>query len=259
MAIDLGLHGKVALVTGGSQGIGRATAALLAGEGAKVILCARREAVLQETVEAIRQHGGDAIGITADVSKASEIVRLFGEVQRIHGVLDVLVNNAGTSARGPFLEVSDEDWARDFDLKLFAAMRASRLAIPLMRKRGGGRIINVVNFISKAPTAESMPTSVSRAAGLALTKALSKELAPDGILVNAVCMGYVRAAQHEAAASRRGIASEALYDQLAKTIPLGRVGQTNEAASVILFLASSLASYVTGTSINVDGGICAVL
>lgn len=259
MAIDLGLRGKTALITGASQGIGRATAELLASEGAQVVMCARREELLHEAVAGVRQRGGDAIGIRADVSQAEDVARLFNELQKHADGLDVLVNNAGTSRRGPFETVTDEDWAQDIDLKLLAAVRASRLAIPLMRRRGGGRIINVVNFISKQPPAQSMPTSVTRAAGLALTKALSKELAGDRILVNAVCMGYVRAAQHEAAAGRKGMSSEAWYDELARSIPLGRVGQTDEAASVILFLASSLASYVTGTSINVDGGICAVL
>jgi NAD(P)-dependent dehydrogenase (short-subunit alcohol dehydrogenase family) len=223
------------------------------------VICARGEELLHEAVDGIRRDGGDAIGIKADVSQPGELSALFAEIRARAGGLDVLVNNAGTSRRGPFEEVTDEDWALDIDLKLLAAVRASRLAIPLMREKGGGRIINVVNFIAKQPPVESMPTSVTRAAGLALTKALSKEFAADGILVNAVCMGYVRAAQHEASACRKGIGVEALYDELARSIPLGRVGQTREAASVILFLASSLASYVTGTSINVDGGICAVI
>ena len=257
--MELGLHGKVVLVTGGSQGIGRATAEMMASEGARVVICARRDEPLADAVDAIRQRGGDAIGVRADVSQPDEIVRLFEQVEKAHGTLDVLVNNAGTSMRGPFEEVTDEQWQHDFDLKLFAAVRASRLAIPLMRKQGGGRIINVVNFISKQPFAKSMPTSVSRAAGLALTKALSRELAQDGILVNAVCMGFVRAAQHESTARRRGVTTETIYEELAQSIPLGRVGLTNEAASVIAFLASSMASYVTGTSLNVDGGICAVL
>ena len=257
--MELGLHGKVVLVTGGSQGIGRATAEMMASEGARVVICARRDEPLADAVDAIRQRGGDAIGVRADVSQPDEIVRLFEQVEKAHGTLDVLVNNAGTSMRGPFEEVTDEQWQNDFDLKLFAAVRASRLAIPRMRKQGGGRLINVVTFISKQPFAKSMPTSVSRAAGLAMTKALSRELAQDGILVNAVCMGFVRAAQHEATARRRGVTSETIYEELAHSIPLGRVGQTNEAASVIAFLASSMASYVTGTSLNVDGGICAVL
>ena len=142
---------------------------------------------------------------------------------------------------------------------MFAAIRLIREVLPSMKARGGGRIVNVTNIGAKAPGAKSMPTTVSRAAGLAMTKALSKEYGPHGILVNAVCIGLVRAGQHEARAARLGVDVESVYQDMAKSVPLGRVGQADEAANVIAFLASEAASFVTGTSINIDGGASAVL
>jgi NAD(P)-dependent dehydrogenase (short-subunit alcohol dehydrogenase family) len=155
--------------------------------------------------------------------------------------------------------VPDEVWQADLDLKVFGAIRLTRLAIPEMRKQKGGRIVNITNIGAKQPKAESMPTAVSRAAGLAMTKALSKEFAPDNILVNTVCIGLIRAGQHETSAAKRGVPVEQLYDGMAKEIPLGRVGCAEEVANVITFLASDAASYVTGTSINLDGGTSGVL
>jgi NAD(P)-dependent dehydrogenase (short-subunit alcohol dehydrogenase family) len=145
------------------------------------------------------------------------------------------------------------------DLKLFAAIRLSRLSIPHMKKQGGGRIVNITTIGAKQPRARSMPTTVTRAAGLALTKALSKEYAPHNILVNTVSLGLVRAGQHERKAEKVGVPVEQLYANMAKDIPLGRVGRAEEVANVIAFLASGAASYVTGTSINLDGGASGVL
>ena len=175
------------------------------------------------------------------------------------GKIDILVNNAGTSARGAFLEVSDDTWHADLELKLFGAIRCTRLAVPHMRKQGGGRVINITISSAKQPGGSSMPTSVSRAAGLALTKALSKEYAADNILVNTVCIGKIKSAQHERHYTREGISAEAYYARAAKIIPMKRVGEAEEVANVIAFLASNAASYVTGTSINLDGGDSGVL
>ena len=193
------------------------------------------------------------------MSRAEDCARLVDTTLATYDGLDILVNNAGTSAIGEFESLSDEAWQSDMELKLFAAIRLSRLAIPAMRRAGGGRIINVTNIGAKQPRARSMPTTVTRAAGLALTKALSKEFAPDGILVNTVCIGLVRTAQHERRAERLGVPPDRLYADLAKDIPLGRVGEPAEVANVIAFLASGAASFVTGTSINLDGGASAVL
>jgi 3-oxoacyl-[acyl-carrier protein] reductase len=257
--MDLGLTGKVAIITGGTQGIGKATAARLAAEGAQVVICARRQELLDEVSAEIREAGGSVHAVAADVREAQSAAMVVDEAVRVFGRLDILVNNAGTSAVGAFESVTDETWQADFDLKLFGAVRLIRVALPHMRKQGGGRIINITNIGAKQPGAGSMPTTVTRAAGLAMTKALSKEFAPANILVNTVCIGLVRAGQHETTAAKRGIDVEELYETLSKRVPLGRVGRAEEVANVIAFLASEAASFVTGTSINLDGGASAVL
>ena len=257
--MDLKLQDRVAIVTGGSQGIGKAAAQRLAAEGARVVIAARGRELLDQVAAEIRSAGGSVAAVQADVSKAEDCARLVEEAERAFGRLDILVNNAGTSATGEFDSVTDALWQADFELKLFAAIRLARLAIPLMQRQGGGRIINITNIGAKQPRAKSMPTTVTRAAGLAFTKALSKEFAPHRILVNTICIGLVRAGQHEKKASKAGIALEQFYDNLAKDIPLGRVGRAEEVANAIAFLASDAASYITGSSLNLDGGSSAVL
>jgi NAD(P)-dependent dehydrogenase (short-subunit alcohol dehydrogenase family) len=257
--MDLGLKDKVAIVTGGTQGIGRATALRLAEEGASVVIAARGPDLLERVAGEIRAAGGRVAAVQADVSRADDCARLVAEAVKTFGRLDILVNNAGTSATGEFESVTDETWQADFELKLFAAIRLARLAIPYMKQQGGGRIVNVTNIGAKQPRAKSMPTTVTRAAGLAFTKALSQEFAPHQILVNTVCIGSVRAGQHERKAGKVGVAVEKLYADMGTDIPLGRVGRAEEVANVIAFLASDAASFVTGTSINLDGGKSAVL
>jgi NAD(P)-dependent dehydrogenase (short-subunit alcohol dehydrogenase family) len=257
--VELGLNSKVAAVTGGTEGIGRATALRLAQEGARVAICARRQEPLDKTAEEIRKCGTEALAVAADMSKAADVERFMKAVIGHFGRIDILVNNAGTSARGKFLEVDDAAWSTDLGLKVFGAIRCTRLAVPHMKKQGGGRIVNITISSAKQPGAESMPTSVSRAAGLALTKALSREYAADNILVNTVCIGKIKSGQHERRFTRQGISADEYYRQTAKDIPLGRVGEAEEVANVIAFLVSDAASYVTGTSINLDGGISGVL
>ena len=257
--MDLKLSGKVAIVTGGSQGIGRATAMALAREGASVVVAARGKELLETVAADIRAAGGKVAAVPTDVSRLEDCQRLVAAALEAFGRVDILVNNAGTSATGEFESVTDATWQADFDLKLFGAIRLARLAIPHMKKQGGGRIINITNIGGKQPRAKSMPTSVTRAAGLALTKALSKEFAADAILVNTVCIGLIRAGQHERKAAKAGVDVESIYIGMGKDIPLGRVGLAEEVANVITFLASDAASYVTGTSINLDGGTSAVL
>ncbi len=257
--MELQLKNKVAIVTGGSQGIGRATALRLAEEGASVVIAARGRELLDQVALEIRAAGGSVAAVQADVSRAEDCARLVAEAVGAFGRLDILVNNAGTSATGEFESVTDDIWQADFELKLFAAIRLARLAIPHLKQQGGGRIVNITNTGAKQPRAKSMPTTVTRAAGLAFTKALSKEFAPHQILVNTICIGLVRAGQHERKAAKAGVALEQYYAKLAKDIPLGRVGRAEEVADAIAFLASEAASYITGTSINLDGGASAVL
>lgn len=257
--MDLQLKGRVALVTGGSQGIGKAVAATLAQEGASVVIAARGAELLDQVAAEIRAGGGSVHAVAADVSQAADCERLVAETVKTFGRLDILVNNAGTSATGEFESVTDEAWQADFNLKLFAAIRLARLAVPGMRQQGWGRIINMTNIGAKQPRAKSMPTTVTRAAGLAFTKAMSKEFAASNILVNTVCIGLIKAGQHERKAARAGVPVEQMYEAMGKDIPLGRVGRAEEVASVVAFLASEAASYVTGSSINLDGGASAVM
>ena len=257
--MKLNLQGKVAIVTGGTQGIGSATAEVFAAEGASVVIVARGLERLNAVVAGIHKAGGKAFGVQADMAKEADAARVIPAAVKAFGRVDILVNNAGTSNRGAFESVTDATWQADFDLKMFGAIRLIRQAIPEMRKQGGGRIINITNIGAKQPQAASMPTSVTRAAGLAMTKALSKEFAVDKILVNTVCIGLIRAGQHETKAAKAGRDLEGLYTEMGKAIPLGRVGFAEEVANVIVFLGSDAASYVTGTSINLDGGTSGVL
>jgi 3-oxoacyl-[acyl-carrier protein] reductase len=261
--MELGLVGKVALVTGGSNGLGRATAATLAAEGARIAIVARTADRLQAAAEGIRQTGAEVVAIPGDVSKAGDCERVVSRALDAFGRLDILVNNAGTSMAKSFEDVDDDTWQADLDLKLFAAVRLTRDAIPHMRRAGGGRIVNILNIGAKQPAGSSVPTSVSRAAGLALTKALSKQYAPDNILVNAVLIGVVRSGQHERRWEREGRQGtlEQFYEQMARerAVPVGRVAEASELADLVAFLVSERARYVTGVAINFDGGASAVV
>jgi len=257
--MDLGLKGKVVAITGGSDGIGRAAALLFAAEGAKVGVCARNIDNVNKVVAEINKAGGVGFGMSSDMSKAEDPGKFIEGVVSKFGRIDVLVNNAGSSIRGPFLEMTDAQFAGDIELKVYGAMRCARAAIPYMQKQGGGRIINITTVGAKQPGAQSMPTTMSRAAGLVLTKSLSKEFAGDNILVNTVCIGLIKSGQHDRRAKAAGKDLDANYAELGKSLPLKRYGEASEAGSVILFLGSNMASYVTGTAINVDGGTSNVL
>lgn len=263
--METGLKGKVAIVTGGSEGIGKAAAKSMVSEGARVVICARRADLLEKAAAKIRADtGGEALAVPTDVSEPEQLARLFNATISTYGRLDILVNNAGTSAAAYFGDVTDEAWQTDFDVKLFAAIRCSRLAIPHMKAQGGGRIINVTNLGAKAPGPGSVPTSVSRAAGVALTKAMSKDYARDNILVNTVCIGLIKSGQHERRwdqnrAADSDVTLEQWYVDMGKRVPLGRVGEAAEAGDIIAFLASERASYITGVAINIDGGTSTVV
>lgn len=261
--LDLELGGKVAIVTGGSEGIGKATARRLCAEGVAVVICARRPDVLARAVDEIRAAtGGKIVGVQADVTQPADCERIIQTAIDQFGRLDILVNNAGTSMAMPFERIAEEQWDYDLDLKFRAAVRLSRLAVPHMRRVGGGRIVNITHPGGKVPGAASMPTSVSRAAGLAFTKALSLDLAPDNILVNTVCVGLIKSGQHRRLKAERYphlATMEEYYAAISQDIPLKRPGEAEEVADLIAFLVSARASYITGTAINIDGGRSAVL
>ncbi len=257
--MQLNLQDKVVAITGGSEGIGRATALRFAALGSKVAICARRADVLASTAAEIEQAGADVYTSVADASKAGDMERFIEETVQRFGRVDIVVNNAGGTGQSAFEKVDDAEWRNDIDIKVMAQVRTARAAIPHMRKQGGGRIINLNMVGAKQPGVAQFPTTISRAAGLALTKALSKELAASNILVNAVAVGKIKSKQQERRAARSGVSVEDHYAATGKTVPLGRMGEAEEVANVIAFLASDAASYVTGTCINVDGGLSGVL
>ncbi|MQG84418.1 MAG: SDR family oxidoreductase [SAR202 cluster bacterium] len=259
--MDLELTGKAAIITGGSEGIGKASAKIMCEEGANVVICARRQELLDSAVNEIKTTAkGEIIGISADVTNPDDIKNVVESCITKFGRIDILVNNAGTSNANNFETVDDDVWQHDLDLKFFAAIRFSRLAIEQMKKVGGGRIINVTNLGAKQPGANSVPTSVSRAAGIALTKAMSKDLAQYNILVNTVLIGLIKSGQHQNRFhNEKGVDIEQYYEERSGNIPLKRFGEAEEAGNIISFLASGKASYITGTSMNIDGGTSGVL
>jgi 3-oxoacyl-[acyl-carrier protein] reductase len=257
--MELGLNGRVAVIVGGSTGIGRATALRFAAEGSSLSICARRPDVLAKLAAEVGANGTQLMTMPADVSRAGEVERFISATAERFGHIDILVNNAGSTSQGPFAEADDQKWQYDLEVKLMAQVRAARAVLPLMRAQGHGRIINISMAGAKQPHAASFPTSVSRAAGLAFTKALSKEVAGDGILVNAIALGWIKSYQQELRAKQAGLTLEEHYRQLAPKVPLQRLGEPDEVAKVVVFLASAAASYVTGTCINVDGGTSGVL
>jgi 3-oxoacyl-[acyl-carrier protein] reductase len=256
--MELGLQGKVAVITGGSEGIGRATAFRLCEEGVRVAICARREDVLQTTAKEITSAtGGEVLAVRADVTNPADCAQFMLQTIERFGRLDILVNNAGRSSAMPFEQAVDEDWQEDIEVKLYGAIRCTRLAIPHMRKQGGGRIINMTTIAGKQPTARSVPTSVTRAAGINLTKALANEYAADNILVNTICLGRLKSAQwtRRWQAHFSHMTLDEFYATQGESIPLQRLGEAEDVADLVCFLASERARYITGTAINLDGGL----
>jgi 3-oxoacyl-[acyl-carrier protein] reductase len=264
--MDVRMDGRVAVITGASTGLGLAMAKEFAASGGSVALLARKADVLAtakaEVIKAAGKTNGKFEAYSCDVAKAQPIADTFKKVVADFGKVDIVVNNAGISHAKPFDTVTDEDWQGDLDLKLFAAIRLCRAALPGMRERKWGRIVNVLNIGAKAPNANSTPTSVSRAAGLALTKALSQENAQHGVLVNAMLVGLIESDQwqrrHKAA--NDGKSYQEFTAGMAKgRIPLGRMGKAEEFARMACFLCSDAGSFITGVAINVDGGASPVV
>jgi 3-oxoacyl-[acyl-carrier protein] reductase len=250
------MNDRVAVVTGGSKGIGLAVARAFATAGARVAIVARGAEALTAARLSLAGEGLEVADYVCDVSRAEDISSVHGRIVSDLGDVDVLVNNAGTSRTLAFEAVTDQIWQEDLDLKLFAAIRMSRLAWPAMKQRRWGRIINVLNTFAKAPAARSAPTSVSRAAGMALTKVMASEGGEHNILVNALLVGLIVSDQwvqrHAATAPDSDFGD--FTRKLAQGVPLARMGTAEEFANLACFLASDLGSYITGTAINVDGG-----
>lgn len=255
--MDLGLKDKVAVITGASKGIGLYTALQMVKEGAKVAIAARSEKSLQEASAFIQEQTGEEVfTISADISKEEDCKRVIEETVRHYGKLNILVNNAGTSSANSFEDVDTALWQADLNLKLFGAIHCSKYALPHLKEQNGGSIVNLSAVLAKTPPELSLPTTVSRSAGLTLTKAMSKDLGKYNIRVNAVCIGLIRSGQIEERWQNEmpNNTWEEYSKEVGKTIPLGRIGDTEEAANVVTFLASDAASYVTGTAVNIDGG-----
>jgi 3-oxoacyl-[acyl-carrier protein] reductase len=255
--MQIRLDGRVALITGGSMGMGKAMAQKFASAGADVAIVARRPEPLAEATREITAAGGRCHAYLGDVSKPDEVNRVFAAVCADLERVDILINNAGTSQTGRFEDLTDEVWQADFDLKVFAAIRLARLAFPEMKKRRWGRIINVLNIGAKAPGPGSAPTTVMRAAGMALMKVLASEGAGYNVLVNALMTGMIVSDQwarrHRREAPDQSFEEFLTAQAKALGLPMGRFGTGEEFANMACFLASDAASYISGTAINVDG------
>ena len=257
--MDLGLKNKVALVAAGSRGLGRAVAEELAAEGASLLLCAREEQTLAETAAAIAEStNAHVLAVPADVTVIDDIKRLVGAGIERFGQIDILVTNAGGPPAGSFDQLTREQWDEAIKLTLLSAVELARQVLPSMKERRWGRIVNITSIAVKQPV-EGLLLSNSLRAGLTgFARTLANEVAPQGITVNNVLPGYTRTERldelAETMAEKQGISVGEFRGVWEKEIPMGRLGEPRELAALIAFLVSERAAYITGTSIQVDGG-----
>lgn len=258
--MDLGIQGRVAIVTGGSRGIGRETCREFLQAGVKVMTCSRHEDELARSVSELRDlTGGEIRHAVADMRKPADIEKIVGQTLSTYGTVDILVNNAGTMYSGRFEEMTDEGLQNQLDTKLFGFMRAIRAVWPTMRDKRWGRIVSMIGGAGKEPDPYMFGSAMTNSALLNMTKSLSTEFGPHNVLVNAVCPGWVATAlwkQHSDGLRKElGVEDEEEARRLAaRKNALGRFGKPEELASAIAFLCSERASYITGVSLNLDGG-----
>ncbi len=260
-AMDLGLTNKVALVTGASTGLGRACASALAAEGATVVIASRKREALEQTAQEIRQASqSPVLALPTDLRQPAEIIALVERTVDTFGGIDILVNNAGGPPAGTFEDISDDPWQAAFDLTLLSVVRLIRSALPSMRQRPGGRIIQIVSSSVKQPIEGLLLSNALRPGVVGLAKTLSRELAPYQITVNNVCPGRMltdrlRHGSGVQARMAQGLTEEEALNELTQDIPLGRIGRPEEVGALVAFLASQQAGYITGTTLQIDGGL----
>ena len=257
--MDLGLTGKVALVGGASRGIGRAAAMALAQEGCRVAIGARgRESLEAAAAEIADATGSEVLPVVCDMAQYDDIRRFVTETVSRFGGLDIVVNNAGGPPLGTFGTHSEETWQAALDQNFLSVVRTTREALPHLRKRGGGRVINITSIAVKQPIDGLILSNATRLGVVGLAKTLSRELGPDQILVNNVCPGLTltdrmrQVLQGRATAQGRSV--EEVVEEENRSIPVGRLGQPEDVAALVVFLASEQARQITGTTIQVDGG-----
>ncbi len=259
--MDLGLNEKVALVLAASKGLGRASAAALAAEGANVVIGARNQQALEQTAREIQQENGRRVlAVPTDVTKVEDISAIVAATVDAFDHIDILVTNAGGPPSGTFETFNDEQWQAAFELNLLSTVRLVRLVLPHMRRAGGGRIINIESISVKEPIDDLILSNTIRPGVIGLAKTLSLELAPDKITVNNVCPGRMltdRILQGSMITKKiaQGMSEQEALSELAKDIPLGRIGQPEELGALVAFLASQQAGYITGTTLQIDGGL----
>jgi 3-oxoacyl-[acyl-carrier protein] reductase len=258
--MDLGLKGKVVLVTGASRGIGRAIALAFAGEGCRLALASRTSEALAAVTQEVEALGAEGRSWPTDITDPTQVETLVQNACQAWGGVHVLVNNAGRGYSKAFDAVSDGEWQRIVDLDLFAAIRLSRAVLPHMKQRGCGQIVNIAALSGRVPRVGQIVSNTAKAGLISFTESLAAEVARYGIRVNAVCPAAILTERWQQRVARygeeRGLSSEQAMTELARTgIPLGRFGSPEEVASVVVFLASERAGFITGASIFVDGGV----